>query len=76
MDLNYRHDGNSDLPEQCDLPSNYYNRGQFGRTTNPIAKRMLSNVTMSPYRPMGSLAIVDLAKDGIPVAIIILWWRS
>ena len=37
---------------------------------------MLSVLGVGPYRPIGSLVIVDLAKDSIPVAIMILRWRS
>ena len=61
MDPNYRHICNFDLTEAQIFPSKKYNMRQFGRIIDPIARKMLSDLSVGTCRPKGSLAIVDLA---------------
>ena len=52
------------------------NTTQFGPSIHLNLRRMLSDLGVGTYRPNGNLTIVNLAKDGIPVAILILRWSS
>ena len=76
MDPNYRHVGSFDLPEGQNLPSKNINMTLFGQTIDPIARKMLSDLTVGTYRPRGGLAIVNLAYIGIPIEKVVSRWRS